>query len=94
MPGMSAQMEKIMQMMDQASTANKKIMEINGSHPLIMDLLKIYDKDANDPFLTTAAWRLFDSVLLLDGSVTDPHAMATGIQDLLADSTKLYNKDN
>ncbi len=93
-PGMSSQMEKIMRMWDENAPQSKKVMEINGKHPLILDMLKIYKKDVKDPFLDKIAWRLYDSVMLLDGMLSDPHAMATGLQDLLTQSTQLYTREN
>jgi molecular chaperone HtpG len=91
--GMSAQMEKIMHMMDQNATPTKKVMEINRSHPLILNLLEVYKKDARDPFLDKASKTLFDSVVLLDGFLTDPHSMASDIQEILAQSSELYIKN-
>jgi molecular chaperone HtpG len=93
-PGMSSQMEKIMRMWDENAPQSKKVMEINGKHPLILDMLKIYQKDVKDPFLDKIAWRLYDSVMLLDGMLNDPHAMATGLQDLLTQSTQLYTRES
>ena len=93
-PGMSSQMEKIMRMWDENAPKSKKVMEINGKHPLILDMLTIYKKDVKDPFLDKVAWRLYDSVMLLDGMINDPHAMATGLQDLLTQSTQLYTREN
>ncbi len=91
--GMSAQMEKIMHMMDQNATPSKKVMEINRSHPLILNLLEVYKKDAKDPFLDKVSKTLFDSVVLLDGFLTDPHSMASDIQEILSQSSELYIKN-
>jgi molecular chaperone HtpG len=87
---MSAQMEKIMQMMNKDAKPSAKVMEINKTHPIILDLLAIYNKDVNDPMLTKIVNRLYDSVLLIDGSITDAHDMAAGIQDILSEALKLY----
>ena len=88
--GMSSQMEKMMQMANPNSMPMKKVMEINTKHPMIVNLLKIYKKDVKDALLTKIANNLFNSVMILDGSVHDPHEMAAGIQDLLAEATKMY----
>jgi molecular chaperone HtpG len=92
-PGLSAQMEKLMHMMQHDTPMPKRKMEINGKHPLIHRLLKIYQKDAKSPFLQQAVETLFDSVVLLDGMITDPHAMALRTQQMLTQSTELYMKD-
>ncbi|MBN1998812.1 molecular chaperone HtpG [candidate division KSB1 bacterium] len=86
----SAQMEKIMQLYNKSAAHAKRIMEINGKHTLIQQLLKIYEKDVNDPVLSKIVNGLFQSVLILDGTLVDPHRMAAGIQDVLAETTRLY----
>ncbi|NOY58888.1 MAG: molecular chaperone HtpG [Calditrichaeota bacterium] len=88
--GMSSQMEKIMQIYNQDAKPKPKIMEINKSHPLILNLADIYEKDVNDPVLTKAVNNLFNSVLLIDGTILDPHQMASGIQDTVAEMVNLY----
>ena len=89
-PGVSSQMEKIMQIYNKDTKAPKKIMEINKNHPMILNLLNIYKRDVKDPILTKVVSSLFNSVQLLDGTVSDPHDMATSMQDVLAETTKLY----
>jgi len=87
---MSGQMEKIMHLYNQDVKLSPKIMEINKKHPMILNMLKIYKKDVKDPVLTKLANSLFHSIALLDGSLQDPHEMAAQIQDLLAETSKLY----
>ncbi|MBN1540627.1 molecular chaperone HtpG [candidate division KSB1 bacterium] len=89
-PGMSAQMERLMHLMHEETAKPKRKMEINGKHPLIRRLLQIYQTNPKDPFLVQAAETLFDSVVLLDGFIADPHAMALRSQQLLTQSTELY----
>ena len=89
---MSAQMQKIMQTMNKDMKPTPKILEINGKHPLIQNMLEIYKKDAKDEYLSRASENLFYSVLLLDGYLPDPHKMVSGMQELLLDSSKLYVK--
>ena len=88
--GMSSQMEKIMQIYNQDAKPKPKIMEINKSHPLILNLADIYEKDVNDPVLTKAVNNLFNSVLLIDSTILDPHQMASGIQDTVSEMVDLY----
>ena len=81
--GMSSQMEKLMHFYTPDAKPKAKIMEINQRHPLILAMLEMYKKDAKDPLLSVAAENLFYSAALLDGSISDPHAMAAGIQSLI-----------
>jgi molecular chaperone HtpG len=90
--GMSKQMEKIMQMMSQGAAPAPKILEINKHHAMIQNLVKIYTANAKDHMLTKIVQNLYDSVLLLDGAVPDPHEMATEMQDLLAETARLYTQ--
>lgn len=87
---MSKQMEKIMQMVNKDAKPIPKIMEINTTHPMIKNLLKIYKKNAKDRILTKIVNSLFDSVLLLDGAVADPHDMAVSMQELLSETAKMH----
>ena len=59
---------------------------------LIRNLLSIYRRDAADPFLSKAVEQLYDSALLLDGYLSDPHQMVARINDLLADASALHAK--
>jgi molecular chaperone HtpG len=92
--GMSAQMQKILQVINKETELPKKIMEINGTHDLILNLLAIFKKDPKDAYLNKAVEQLFYSIQLQDGLVLDPHKMITGIQSLLFDATNSYMKDH
>jgi len=89
--GMSAQMEKMMQIYTPDMKPKPKILEINKSHPLIQNLLSIYKKDSKDSMLEYAARNLFYSAALLDGTVYDANDMAEGIQSLISESLQLYD---
>ncbi|MFC1502423.1 molecular chaperone HtpG [bacterium] len=91
--GMSKQMEKIMQMVNQEAAITPKILEINKHHGMIKNLVQIYKANAKDRMLTKIVNNLYDSVLLLDGAVPDPHEMATEMQDLLTETAKLYSQN-
>jgi molecular chaperone HtpG len=91
---MSSQMEKIMAMYEQSNKSKPKVMEINKNHGMIKNMLFVYKQDVNDPVLAKAANNLFNSVLLIDGVVSDPHEMASGIQEAVSEMVNLYiNKD-
>ncbi|MEE4311597.1 MAG: molecular chaperone HtpG [candidate division KSB1 bacterium] len=89
---MSAQMQKIMQTISKDSNVPPKVMEINGKHPLIKNMLKLYTNNPKDKRLTKTVENLYHSVVLLDGYLPDPHKIVAGLQELLLDSSKLYVK--
>ncbi|MDZ7722459.1 MAG: molecular chaperone HtpG [candidate division KSB1 bacterium] len=89
---MSSQMEKMMKIYTQDNSTKPKTMEINKKHPLIHNLLAIYQKNAKDPVLNVAVENLFNSVSLLDGSINDPQSMADSIQNMISQSLDLYNQ--
>jgi len=91
--GMSAQMQKILQIVNKDTPFPKKIMEINGAHQLILNLLSIFKKDPKNTYLSKAVEQLFLSLQLQDGFVTDPHKMVKGIQSLLDDAINSYIKE-
>ncbi|MBN1482518.1 molecular chaperone HtpG [candidate division KSB1 bacterium] len=91
--GMSSQMEKMMHIYTPDKPPKPKLMEINKTHPLILNLLTIYKKDAKDHMLETAAYNLFNSAALLDGTIVDPQLMATTIQSMISETLDLYTKE-
>jgi len=93
-PGMSAQMQKILHVINKDAPPPKKNMEINGTHPLVLNMLSIFKKDPKDPYLSKAVEQLFYSIQLQDGFVLDAHQMVTGIQSLLNDATNWYIKEH
>jgi len=86
---MSAQMEKIMQMMNKDAKPSAKILEINPGHGMIRNLLTLYEKNPADLLLTKLVEGLYTSVLLLDGSAEHPEAMAASIQALIGETARL-----
>ncbi|MDZ7264265.1 MAG: molecular chaperone HtpG [candidate division KSB1 bacterium] len=91
--GISSQMQKILQVIHQDTPPLKKILEINGSHDLVLNMLSIFQHDPKDPYLEKAVTELFYSVQLQDGFVLDPYQMVSGMQSLLLDATGWYLKD-
>lgn len=91
--GMSSQMEKIMHMMNKDAAITPKVMEINPKHPIIEKMHAIYEKDVMDPILSKMVNGLFASIQLLDGTADNPQDMAKAIQELLVETSSLYQKD-
>ena len=89
---LTSSMDKIMRVMSKDTSIPRKVLEINPDHALIRNMLTILDKDENDPFIDQAANQLFESALLLEGYLTDPHALVGRVQDLLTKSSGWYVK--
>ncbi|MFQ3649705.1 MAG: molecular chaperone HtpG [Gemmataceae bacterium] len=79
--GMSAHLERLMARHGREVGENKRVLEINGSHPLLEKMLAL---QADDPRLDTCARLLYDQAVIAEGSqVKDPVALARRINDLL-----------
>lgn len=91
--GMSSQMEKILKSVNQDMTPIKKVMEINGDHALVRNMLNIFKINAKDDYLTKAAEGLFYSAQIQDGFIFDPNKMVPVMQSVLKDATDWYLKD-
>jgi molecular chaperone HtpG len=89
---MTSSMQKIMRLVTKDTSIPKKALELNRDHALIRNLLSIYRRDAADPFIGRAVEQLYDSALLLDGYLADPHQMVARINDLLSDASALHAK--
>lgn len=90
----TSSMDKIMRVMHKDHSIPQKMLEINPDHALIRNMLSIMEKDENDPFIEQAANQLFESALLLEGYLTDPHALVGRVQDLLTKSSGWYVETN
>jgi molecular chaperone HtpG len=88
----TSSMDKIMRAMNHDNTVPKKVMELNPTHPLIRNLADLNQADGSDPFVEQAARQLFESALLLEGYLSDPHALVGRVQDLLAKASGWYAK--
>ena len=87
---MSSHMHKMMQMMNKDMTVPPKVMEINKDHPLTRNLLKIYKNDPRDEFISNAAEQMFESALLLEGYLNDPHKLVNRINEILEKSSSWH----
>jgi len=91
--GMSAQMSRIMQVMNKDAPPAKKVMEINGDHELVKNMLMMFKKNPKDKYLSNYVDQLFQVLMLQDGFLVDPHKMVSGIQSLLKDASSWYLKE-
>lgn len=88
----SAAMHKIMKMANQNMGAQKKIMEVNPNHKLVRNLLKVYKTSADDEYLIKVTEHLYESSLLQEGNLDDPHELIRRMNLLLEDSSDWYCK--
>lgn len=88
--GSTSQMHKIMQLVTKDVSIPKKIFEINQDHPLIRNLLAVFSKNEQDDFVTTIVEQLYESALLMDGYLADPHKMVNRLNSLMAEASTWY----
>lgn len=87
---MSSQMEKYLRIMTKDTTPPLKVMELNRDHPLVRNLLRIHKNDGADAFFRTSVEQLYESALLLDGYLADPHALVARVNKLLEQASGWY----
>jgi len=88
--GMSSTMQKIMNISGKTSNVPQKIMEVNKDHKLIRNLLKVYKANDKDEYITNVVEQLYESSLLLEGFLQDPHILVNRVNSLLEDSSDWY----
>ncbi len=88
--GMTSSMEKLMRVMNKDDSVPQKIFEVNRDHPMLRTLLRIHKSDASDPLLKEMVEGLYDTSLLLDGYVKDPHALASRTNKLMEQAGAWY----
>lgn len=84
---MTSSMEKVMRLVNQDSSVPAKVLEVNADHPLIRNLLSLFKNSPEDGYLALAVEHLFESVLLLEGYLSDPQTTAGRMQSLLEQSS-------
>ncbi|MDA3860464.1 MAG: molecular chaperone HtpG, partial [Melioribacteraceae bacterium] len=89
---MSASMQKMMNMMGNNETIPAKIMELNQDHKLVRNLLKVFKADANDKYIEDVTEQLYESSLLLEGYLSDPHKLVKRINSMLEESSNWYTE--
>ncbi|MHB8338870.1 MAG: molecular chaperone HtpG [Ignavibacteriaceae bacterium] len=90
--GMSASMQKILRMTNKDISVQKKVFEINKDHKLIRNLLKIFKSNSNDEYIANVAEELYESALLLEGSLNDPYKLVKRMNQMLEQSSEWYTE--
>ena len=88
--GMSSTMQKMMNLTGKMATAPQKNMEVNKDHKLVRNLLKVYSANEKDDYIVNVVEQLYESSLLLDGFLQDPHKLVDRVNSLLEDSSDWY----
>jgi molecular chaperone HtpG len=89
---MSSTMQKILKMSNQgmAMPPQKRLMEINKDHKLIKNLMNVFKKNESDQFIADTTEQLYESALLLEGNLEDPHKLVNRLNKMLTDASELY----
>ncbi|MEJ5263293.1 MAG: molecular chaperone HtpG [Ignavibacterium sp.] len=93
----SSTMRKILKMSNsELNLPNREvILEINKDHKLIRNLLEIFKKNSDDQFIQDTTEQLYESALLLEGNLDDPHKLVNRLNKMLTEASELYkNKIN
>ncbi len=90
----SSTMRKILKMSnsDVKLPNQEVILEINKNHKLIRNLLEIFKKNSDDEFIKDTAEQLYESALLLEGNLDDPHKLVNRLNKMLTEASELYKK--
>lgn len=86
--GIDMQMEKMMKMMNKDYAGQKKILEINTTHPLIKNLSTINLKDSKDPLLRSSILQLYEAALLVEGNLASPTDFVKRLVEIMEQATK------
>lgn len=89
---MSSTMQKILKMSNQGMSlpAQKRLLEVNKDHKLIRNLLSVFKKNSKDQFVVDTTEQLYESALLLEGNLDDPHKLVNRLNKMLTEASELY----
>lgn len=86
--GLDLQTERMMKMLNKKFPTQKKIMEVNLSHPLVKNLWERHQKDVKDPLLQTCVVQLYEGALLLEGNLTEPAEFLSRMTTIMEQATR------
>jgi molecular chaperone HtpG len=85
--GMSAYMEKILKASGQKSPEQKRVMEVNVNHPVLVKMKAIFETDTTNPVLKDYSELLLDIAVISEGGKLDnPARFSKQMGDLMAKS--------
>lgn len=74
---------RVLKYMDENYVPQKKIMEINPDHSLIINLNSLFEKDPESPLIQICAFQLLENQELAEGSLQDPTDMIKRVNQLM-----------
>jgi molecular chaperone HtpG len=84
--GPSAQMEKILKMVNREYQISKRALEINPENELIRRMIGWHDKTPTSPGLRNLALQLLDNMMLREGVSGDIEGTIARIQQIMIDA--------
>ncbi len=89
---MSSSMLKMMRLANQDMGQQKKIFEVNKNHHLVRNLLAIFKSDSNDEYINNVTEQLYESALLIEGNLDDPHKLVNRLNKMMEQSSDWYKE--
>jgi molecular chaperone HtpG len=87
--GQHAYLERLMRSHDGDTKASRRILELNGGHPLIENLGRLIASDTEEDSVVPWIETLYDQVLLTEGSpIEDPNRLARRMTELMQQATE------
>ena len=87
---MSAFMEKIMAASGQKMPENKRVLELNMDHPVMMKIKGLFEKDKDDPRLKKYSELLYDIAIIGEGGkVENPSRFSKLVGELMSDAVSV-----
>ena len=86
--GLEPQMERMMRMMDKDFQKQKRILEVNITHPLIRNLSRIYLSDTTNPILNKCINQLYEGALFIDGELNAPGDFIKRMTEIMQEATE------
>ncbi len=86
--GLDSQMEKIIKQIDKDFTLSKKILEVNTSHPLIINLWKMYIANKSNDLINKIIYQLYEGLLIIEGELENPIKYINRTNEILLQTTE------
>jgi molecular chaperone HtpG len=84
---MSAQMERMMKMVNEEYQISKRNLEVNLKHPILQNLAKLAEKNPKSEFFGQAVEQLFRSAMLVEGLLDNPTELLPDLYDFMEAAT-------
>jgi len=75
-------------LMNQDVSPQKKILEINPTHPIIKNLSRRNIGDSTDVILRKSILQLYESAMLIEGNLSNPTEFVQRMNELMEEATK------